>query len=262
VVDALKRLADKDRPIFFVGDFGHQGSAGEIKLVTRELRDLAPRIVAVSGNHDSRELMRALAGEGATVLSTTGKLSPDGPILGSPVIEVAGMRVAGFADPLERVGGKSDDPERIFSFSELDDGDERRRQAEADLVDWFDRLPQRPDVVLVHQNGLAQHLASTIAERPGHNPLVILTGHDHKQHVDRHGNVVVVDAGSVGAGGVLGVGDERVGLGDLHFAAKSASLVAVDLIEAEPFTGGASAQRVIVEGHACENDQLSCVLSP
>jgi hypothetical protein len=196
------------------------------------------------------------------VLSTTGKLSPKGPIVGSPVIEVAGMRVAGFADPLERVGGRSDDPERIFGFSELDDGDQRRKDAEADLVDWFDRLPERPDIVLVHQNGLAQHLAATLEKRQDHNPLVILTGHDHKQHVDRHGDVVVVDAGSVGAGGVLGVGDERVGLGDLHFAAKSPTLVAADLIEAEPFTGGASAQRVIVAGHACEDDQVSCQLSP
>jgi hypothetical protein len=61
---------------------------------------------------------------------------------------------------------------------------------------------------------------------------------------------------------VLGVGDERVGLGDLHFAANVPSLVAVDLIEAEPFTGGASAQRVVVEGHECPEEEASCELSP
>jgi hypothetical protein len=112
----------------------------------------------------------------------------------------------------------------------------------------------------VHQNGLAQHLAATLAARGDERPLVILTGHDHKQHVERHGNFVVVDSGSVGAGGVLGVGDERVGLGDLHFGART--LTAVDLIEAEPFTGAASAQRVIVDGHDCEKGEASCLLSP
>jgi hypothetical protein len=182
--------------------------------------------------------------------------------VGPAVIEVSGMRVAGWADPLEWVGPDPEDPERIFSFSELDDADARRKAAETDLVEWFDGLVERPDIVLVHQNGLAQHLAATLAEREGQKPLVILTGHDHKQHVDRHGPVVVVDAGSVGAGGVLGVGDERVGLGDLHFAARTPTLAAVDLIEAEPFTGGASAQRVIVDGHECGDDEPSCLLSP
>jgi predicted phosphodiesterase len=262
VIGSLERLAQGDRPIFFVGDFGHQGSEGEIKLLAPKLRRLGSRVIAVSGNHDSRTLMERLAEVGVTVLSSSGRLRPDGTIVGSPVIDVSGLRVAGWRDPLEWQGRKPDDPRRIFSFSELKDGDLRRRQAESALLAWFDALPERPDVVLVHQNGLAQYLAATLAERPGEGPLTILTGHDHKQHVDRHGPIVVVDAGSVGAGGVLGVGDERVGLGDLHFATRSPALVAADLIEAEPFTGGASAQRVIVEGHACADEAPSCLLSP
>jgi predicted phosphodiesterase len=262
VVDSLERLARGDRPIFFVGDFGHQGSEAEIKLIAPQLRKLGSRVIAVSGNHDSRALMERLAQVGLTVLTSSGRLRGDGSVSGSQVIGVAGLRVAGFSDPLEWHGKNPDDPKRIFSFSELDDGDSRRRDAENHLVTWFDELPERPDVVLVHQNGLAQHLATTLAERPGAEPLIILTGHDHKQHVDRHGPVVVVDAGSVGAGGVLGIGDERVGLGDLHFAADAPSLVAVDLIEAEPFTGGASAQRVVIEGHECPEEETSCALSP
>jgi predicted phosphodiesterase len=262
VVDALERLAERDRPIFFVGDFGHQGSEAEVKLVAPQLRRLGSRVIAVSGNHDSSALMERLADAGVTVLTSSGRLTPTGAIEGSPVIEVAGMRVAGWSDPLEWHGDKADDPERIFSFSEFPDGDRRRREAESTLVAWFDGLTQRPDIVLVHQQGLAQHLAATLAARPGHKPLVILTGHDHKQHVDRHGRVVVVDAGSVGAGGVLGIGDERVGLGDLHFASDSPTLAAVDLIEAEPFTGGAQAQRVIVEGNECPKDEVRCELSP
>jgi predicted phosphodiesterase len=262
VIDALRQLARGDTPIFFAGDFGHQGSEAEIRLVAPQLGRLGSRAVAVSGNHDSRALMQRLAEVGVTVLTSEGRLRPDGTTDGRPVIDVAGLQVAGFSDPLEWRGANADDPERIFSFSELEDGDRRRREAEEALVGWFDGLPQRPEVVLVHQNGLAQHLAETLAARPDHEALVVLTGHDHEQHVDRHGNVVVVDAGSVGAGGLFGIGDERVGLGDLHFAASSPALLAVDLIEAEPFTGAAAAQRVIVAGHACEGAETSCELSP
>lgn len=262
VLDSLDRLAQDDRPIFFVGDFAHQGSEAEVKVLAPQLRRLGSRVIAVSGNHDSRALMRRLAGVGLTVLSTTGTLQEGGTVTGSPVIDVAGMKVAGWADPLEWRGDRPDDPKRIFSFSELEDGDRRRQNAEDALVSWFDALPERPDMVLVHQNGLAQHLASTLQERRDTRPLTVLTGHDHEQHVDRHGSVVVVDAGSVGAGGVLGIGDERVGVGDLHFASDKPALLAVDLIEAEPFTGGASAQRVIVEGHDCGEGEASCLLSP
>jgi predicted phosphodiesterase len=262
VVRPLERLARPARPIFFVGDFGHQGSEGEVRALAPRLRRLGSRVVAVSGNHDSTALMRRLAGVGVTVLTSEGRVSADGSVGGPPVISVAGLQTAGYSDPLEWRGATPDIPERIFSFTELPDGDARLEAAKADLVRWFDGLPERPDVVLVHQNSLAQHLAATLAQRPGHPSLVVLTGHDHLQHVDRHGNVVVVDAGSVGAGGVLGIGDERVALGDLHFDTDSSALRSVDLIDVDPFEGGAQAQRVVVEGNACDEGATSCELSP
>jgi predicted phosphodiesterase len=262
VVPALEELAAPERPIFFVGDFGHQGSEAEVRIVAPRLRRLGSRVIAVSGNHDSSELMLTLARAGVTVLTSDGRLLTDGTADGSPVIRVLGMKVAGYTDPLEWKGSRPDDPKRIFSFSELPDGDARRAQAEKDLVEWFDALAVKPDILLLHQNGLAQYLAATLAARSDHEPLIILTGHDHKQHVDRHDDIVVADAGSVGAGGILGVADERVAFGDLHFEAKAPQLVAVDLIEADPFSGAAQAQRVIVEGHDCPEGETECELSP
>jgi hypothetical protein len=92
---------------------------------------------------------------------------------------------------------------------------------------------------------------------------VVLTGHDHKQHVDLHGDdVVVVDAGSAGAGGVLGIGDEAVAVGDVNFAATDAQVRWVDLIEVDPFSGAAQAERVIVEGGECDEDDDECQLGP
>ncbi len=262
VIEPLEELAQPDGPVFLVGDFGHAGSESEARLLAPRLRRLGSRVIAVSGNHDSTALMRRLASVGVTVLTEDGQLRSDGRKAGTPVVRTAGLRVAGYSDPLEWHGDDPDDPERIFSFTEYPDEEAARAEAEADLVRWFDSLPERPDVVLVHQNGLAQHLAETVGARPGRRRLIVLTGHDHKQHVTRYDQAVVVDAGSAGAGGVLGIGDERVAVGDLHFAADSPALASVDLIEVDPFSGAALAQRVIVQGNECDEGEASCELSP
>jgi predicted phosphodiesterase len=262
VVDPLRSLARDGRPIFLVGDFAHEGNEGEARVIAPALAKLGPRVVAVSGNHDSSQLMRALARAGMTVLTGRGRLRGDGTIApGGPVIDVDGMRVAGVSDPLEWTGKDPADPKRKLGFAQMEDGDEARRAAEQRLIAWFDALPERPEIVLVHQNGLAQELARTLNGRGDRTPLVILTGHDHKQHVERHGEIVVADAGSVGAGGLLGIADERVGVGELHFSPGSAELQTVDLIEVDPLRGGAQAERVVVEGARCEDEDEECTLS-
>jgi hypothetical protein len=178
-----------------------------------------------------------------TVLTRDGALRADGGH-GAPVVDVAGLRVAGFDDPLEWHSPDPDNPRRIFSFAELPDPEQAVERAQRDLMRWYDRLPRRPDVVLVHQNGLAQWLAATLMDRGVTRPLTILTGHDHRQHVTTYGPVTVVDAGTVGASGIYGVGRDSVGLGDLHFAT-TGDLEAADLIAVEPVSGAAQAQRVV-----------------
>ena len=63
----------------------------------------------------------------------------------------------------------------------------------------------------MHENGLAQGLARASRATADKRPLLILTGHDHKQHIDRYGNVLVIDAGTVGAGGSSGSARSRSG---------------------------------------------------
>jgi predicted phosphodiesterase len=259
-VRSLEALGNGDEPVFFVGDFGHQGSEGEARLVAPRLADLGPRVIAVSGNHDSALLMRRLARSGITVLTGGGRLRGDGTRTGDPIIEVMGMKVAGVADPLEWQGNNPSDPERIFSFSERPDGDREFEAAAQRMVEWFDALPERPDVVLMHNHGLAKEFGLALLERGAQPDLAVLTGHSHKQRVDRYGDVVVVNAGTAGAGGVLALGSQKVGLGELRFGAAGA-LQAVDLIQAEPLSGGAQAERVIVEGRACDDPEKECELS-
>jgi predicted phosphodiesterase len=245
-------------PIFFPGDFGQNGSASETDLLVRKFKKLGRPIVAVSGNHDSSLLMRRMAGIGVTVLTSKGRLLPSGRTDGKPVQKVLGLKVAGYQDPLESHSSDPASPNRIFSFAERPHGDLDFAVAVQQVADWFDNLPQRPDVVMVHENGIAQNLARSLHEGSYRWPLVILTGHDHKQHIDKYGPIVVVDGGSVGAGGPFGISKTSVGFAYLNLSAP-ASLESVDLVQTEPFTGAAQADRVVLSSEQpCVEQRLTC----
>ncbi len=257
VLKPLKKLFS-GRPVFFVGDFGQRGTRAEARALIPQVTALGGPLVAVSGNHDSVFFMRRLARAGAVVLTERGRLRGRGGVDGRPVQRVAGLRIAGYSDPLEWHGRDPEDPKRVFSFSERQGGDREYRRTTRSVIQWFARLRPRPDVVLIHQNGLAQALAAAV-QADGDGPLLILTGHDHAQHVDRYGDVLVVDGGTVGAGGVFGVGAESVGLAQLHAEALGPLPRAVDLVTVEPISGAASAERVIVGSpRACERDRVRC----
>lgn len=257
-LQALETLAGSDKPVFLVGDFGHQGSEGEARLLAPQLADLGDRVIAVSGNHDSTLLMRRLADVGMTVLTSKGRLQPDGTVTGSPIVEVLGMKVAGVADPLEYTGTNAGDANRIFSFSERPNGDEELDAAGQRLVAFYDGLPEKPDILLVHNFAIAQRFARTLQARGNTDDVLLLVGHDHKQWVERYGPIVIADAGTVGAGGVFGVGSQEVGLGELHFGPDG--LRSVDLVKTQPLTGDAQAERVIVENAECEDPTKDCRL--
>jgi hypothetical protein len=57
---------------------------------------------------------------------------------------------------------------------------------------------------------------------------------------------VLVDGGTVGAGGALAVGVQPAGFAELRLTADGA-LEAVDLIEVEPTSGAATARRVVID---------------
>jgi hypothetical protein len=205
--------------------------------------------------------MRRLAAEGAVVLTDSGRLRPNGQTDGKPVQRIGDMTIAGWSDPLEYPGANPDDPDRIFSFSELPGGGKPEyAAAQASVVSWFDSLPSRPDTVMIHQNGLAQHLAQTLHGRGDSAPLLILTGHDHRQHIDIYGSsIVVVDAGTGGAGGIFGVGTQAVGIATLQLPHGKPPPRAIDLINVDPVSGNAQADRVVPASEAaCEVERVNC----
>jgi predicted phosphodiesterase len=257
-IDAVERTF-ASRPVFFAGDLGHAGSRAEAQLLAPRLAAVGEPVIAVSGNHDSALMMRRLAREGAIVLTRTGRLGASGETDGKPVQRIGGMRVAGMQDPLEYDGPTPESGDRIFSFSELPGGEERYKRAQADVVAWFDGLPERPDVVMIHTNGLAQHLAKTLYDRGDQEPLLILTGHDHRQHIDLYRRIEVVDAGTGGAGGVFGVGTQSVGIATLQLPHGRPPARAIDLINVDPVSGNAQAERVVPSSKAaCDIERVFC----
>jgi predicted phosphodiesterase len=229
----------RSKTVFWVGDFTLLGTEAESRLASRIGR-LGKDAVAVSGNHDSRRFMIELARAGVTVLTREGRLLPDGSTDGRTLIEIDGLRVAGYDDPLEgRNGG--------VEARRLDLTDPEFAEAAQDFVSWFGELPRRPDLVLVHQHGLAHVLLSIV--RPGDAPLLILTGHDHKQHLERDGSAVLVDGGTVGAGGPFAIDEQHVGFAEVRLTDNGIART-IDLIDVEPLSGNALARRVALSEHA------------
>jgi hypothetical protein len=223
----------RDKTVFLSGDFALLGSELESGIAPRIGR-LGRRVVAVSGNHDSRALMLELVRAGVTVLTREGRLRRDGSTDGRAVVEIDGMQVAGYDDPLE--GRSSDIAKRPLELTDEQFAVEARK-----FVAWFEGLPRRPEIVLVHQHGLAHALLDAL-ESDG-RPLLILTGHDHNQHLHRAEAGILVDGGTVGAGGPFAIGVQRVGFAEIRFSAEGDAR-AVDLIEVEPLSGNAVARRI------------------
>lgn len=232
---AFARYADH-RPVFLVGDFALEGTPIEASIARRAARLGHPTVV-VSGNHDSPVVMRRLAQAGAIVLTHAGVMSGDGSVTGSPVIPVDGLLVAGYEDPLAAQAGNFG--HRLDLTQEELDGDIATVDA------WFDSLSVRPDIVLVHDFRVAAALRVHIAAEGGAR-VIVLTGHDHRQHVDRSGDVVEVDGGTLGAGGVFAVGHAHAGFAEVHLTADGWP-AAVDLISADPISGDASARRIALD---------------
>ena len=235
VLPVLEEYA-QGKTVFLAGDFTLLGTRPESRLVPLISR-LGNEIVAVSGNHDSRPFMLDLAAAGVTVLTRDGRLLPNGSTDGEPVFEIEGLVVAGYDDPLEGTSAQ-------FEARPLELTEEQFAAATQQFVAWFQALPKRPDVVLVHQHGLAHALLDAVGEEED-SPL-ILTGHDHEQHLHVGEAGVLVDGGTVGAGGPLAIGVQSVGFAEIHFS-EAGEPLAIDLIEVEPLSGNARASRLTLE---------------
>ncbi len=229
----LERAA-RGAPVLFVGDATDRGTPLEATL-TRRLERAGKPLVFVTGNHDSDTLTRRLARDGAIVLTETGRLLPGGK-RGPIVANVAGLRIAGYADPFERRSAEN--------FRDRFDLKPSPEQQEA-FSTWLLGLIGEVDVVMVHEPTLIAPALDSLRASPPAEPLVFATGHTHKPDLTRFANVTVLNGGSVGGGGTGNLGEgTQIGLGVLTYGrGRPFAPLAADLVGIDPGTGSSTARR-------------------
>jgi predicted phosphodiesterase len=241
---ALERAADGG-PLFFVGDMSDSGSPLETELVAR-IAHAGDPFVYVPGNHDSDTLDLRLARAGAVVLTRQGRLRADGSH-GPVVVRAAGLRIAGYDDPLER---RSADGYR-------DNGGSVTPLQQAAFQAWFHTVRDKVDAILVHSPQLAQFVFDELRTDPPTEPLVFFVGHTHKAKLDRIGAVAVINGGTVGGGGAANVEDESpIGMAALTYGLRPEfAPLAVDLVEIDPGNGSATANRTRLDSAPPEDGE-------
>ena len=231
----LERLSNGG-PVFFVGDLTDRGSQLETNLVRRAAHSGHP-FVFVSGNHDSDYLSRALAGEGAIVLTRDGRMREDGTADHRVVHTIRpGIRVAGYDDPYERRSAES------FKDRYNDTPD---RAEQEKFTGWLMPLIGKVDVVMVHEPALIAPALEILKDKPPEQPLVFLVGHTHTAALSNQHGVTVINGGSIGAGGTGNLA-EPTSLGIARFVftlEPSFQPLAADLVSIDPGTGSSSARR-------------------
>ena len=221
-------------PLFFPGDLTDQGTPFETSLVKRIVRAGRP-FVFVTGNHDSDVLTKRLVKQGAIVLTQRGRMLPNGRF-GPVIVKAAGLRVAGYSDPFERL--KRND----FQSPPLPHPSEAQKKA---FMDWLLPLVPRIDAVMVHEPELAQMAVDYLRDHKPDHPIVFLEGHTHMLSVQREPNVIVLNDGSIGAGGPANANEHTpLALAVLTYEVRPRfKPFAADTVQIDPGTGSAKAQR-------------------
>jgi predicted phosphodiesterase len=231
---ALRRIA-RGAPLFFVGDLTDRGSPLESQL-TRGVLHAGTRLVFVTGNHDSDAAAQELADDGAIVLTERGRLLRRGR-LGPVVVNVAGLRVAGYGDPFRR--------RRARGY--LRAGPPDPTPAEQTLfAEWVRGLERKVDVVMVHNPVLAAQAIGMLHRDPPEQPIVLLVGHTHRADIRIDGEVTVINGGTVGAGGTGNLNeDAKIGAARMIYVRDRQAFtpLAADLVEIDPGSGSATARR-------------------
>ena len=233
---ALDRAVGQ-KPLFFAGDLTSSGSPFEFTLVQRIVRIGHP-FVFVSGNHDSDALVRRMALAGGIVLTQRGRLKANG-TYGPVVVNVRGLRVAGYADPFERRARDR--------FRQLREPRPTPEEQEG-FRDWLRPLLGHVDVVMVHSPALAESAAEELRRIPPARPLALLTGHTHMQSFHSSTNLVELNGGTVGGGGTGNLEkNQPFGLAILIYGREGGfEPVAADLVQIDAHAGSARAERLRV----------------
>jgi hypothetical protein len=114
----------------------------------------------------------------------------------------------------------------------------------AEFEQWLLGLAGKVDVVMVHEPQIAQPALDAWRVRHPDLPLLVATGHTHRQAIDAGGSVVEVNGGTIGAGGTGNLDEgQDVGLAAVTVRRQPVAPLAVDLVQIDPDSGNSTASR-------------------
>ncbi len=146
------------------------------------------------------------------------------------IVDVKGLKVAGYSDPFER--------RQTENFKDRYQPSPTPEQQDA-FTAWLMPLIGDVDVVMVHEPALIEPALAILQDDPPDRPLVIITGHTHKAELERYAGVTVINGGSVGAGGTGNLTESTdYGLARLIYTTEPTfQPLAADLITIDPGDG-------------------------
>jgi hypothetical protein len=148
-----------------------------------------------------RVLVRQLRRAGAVVLDQD-----------RGVVNVDGLRVAGYSDPFMRL--------KRLHYVGTDNPHPSLEQQQA-FAAWLRPLIAKVDVVVVHEPALAEVAIDELRDHPPDLPIAFLVGHTHVPSIEHSRNLVVLNGGTIGAGGPSNAAEhQEIGLAVLTFALK------------------------------------------
>jgi len=112
-------------------------------------------------------------------------------------------------------------------------------------MDWLLPLVPKLDAVMVHEPALAETAVEYLREHRPDHPIVFFEGHTHVESVETSRNVIVLNGGSIGAGGPANADEHTpLGLAVLTYQRGRRFIpMAADTVAIDPGTGSAKAQR-------------------
>lgn len=201
------------------GDLTDWGTTFEARLL-RDIGRIPVPYVLIPGNHDSLQFLAQMEALANVQVLWLGE------------IEVAGVRIAGVADPSAYRSSPT-----VALSSEL-------RATAGELSTLVDGLPAPPDIIVAHH----PNVIAAIGEKA---PLLI-SGHTHRPWIRRLGNSVWLNPGTTGAAGIRGL----MGDGDVPYTLMLVHLnrdeqgrwlpIAVDQVQVSNFRTGFALERHVL----------------
>lgn len=221
-LDLARHLADAFDVHFIVdtGDLTSFGSPAEEVIASFVPRFGRP-YVFVRGNHDSTTFQEAMDGVRNVI------------VLDGTTTELEGLSIYGVGDTFFT-------PDRRSTPNEDEQQHEIRVANDRILSDLM-RLPQSPDVVVIHNDEQARSAAGRVP--------VIISGHGHIPSADVLDGTLFLRAGSTGGSGAevfAEVGGAPLSAQILYFERETGNLLAYDLIQQFPESGNITLERHLI----------------